>query len=107
MIASKPLKLCLKIQQLVSNLRRLRGANLYLRVALRALNGFYFSLKIDWYREALTVQHYMNNQKVGKRSNFSKKKSVRKLCWCKQEKSETSIPAAEEELEDCSLLHLW
>lgn len=86
MIASKTLKVCLKIQQLVSNLRRLRVANLYLRVALRALNGFYFSLKIDWYRKALTVQYYMSKQKAGKISYFSNKKSARKLYWCKQEK---------------------
>lgn len=78
----KPLKVCLKIQQLVSNLRRLRAANSYLKVALRALNGFYFSLKIDWYRKALTVQHYKN----GKISYFSNRKSVRKLYWWKQEK---------------------
>lgn len=79
MTALQPLKVCLKIQQLVSNLRRLRGANLYLRVALRALNGFYFSLKIDWYRRALTSHYYKNKQKVGKISSFSNKKSVRKL----------------------------
>lgn len=70
MTALQPLKVCLKIQQLVSNLRRLRGANLYLRVALRALNGLYFSLKIDLYRRALTVQHYKNKQKVGKKMVF-------------------------------------
>lgn len=86
MTALQPLKLCLKIQQLVSNLRSLRGANLYLKDALRALNGFYFSLKIDWYRRTQTVQHYKNKQKVGKISSFSNKKSARKLYWCKQEK---------------------
>lgn len=78
-IALRPLKVCLKIQQLASNLRRLRGANLYLGVALGALNGFYFSLKIDWYRKALTVQHYKNKQKVGKVSYFSNRKSVRRF----------------------------
>lgn len=59
---------------------------MYLRVALGALNGLYFSLKIDWYRKALTVQHYKNKQKVRKISYFSNTKSVRKLYWCMQEK---------------------
>lgn len=79
MMALKPLKVRLKIQQLVSNLRRLRGANLYLRAALRALNGFYFNLKIDCYKRALTVQHYENKLKVGKISSFTNKKCQKTL----------------------------